>query len=325
VIRRRALTFARLAAGIAVVAIVLHRADVTAVATVVRDANPLWLLVAFSLNLLAVLGSAAAWRALLEASNPPRLMKLYRSYLVGLFYNNLGVGTAVGDSVRAAHLWSAGTRPAKAIVSVVAERIISVLSLLGLASVGALYFVDDRPHLAVAVWSIAACGLLLTLTACLVAEPLLRAIPRRGSEFVLDALQALAWLRRNPPTVGTSAIYGVAVQICTVLATMCVLASVGVWLSPIEAVAVVPVMALFILLPISIQGIGVREASYMYFLGMLGIASQDAVAAALLSYLSTVGVTLVGGMVLLAGVIQARRTAPQSIAIAPGGDTTSVA
>ncbi|RLG43556.1 MAG: hypothetical protein DRN92_09285, partial [Thermoproteota archaeon] len=55
------------------------------------------------------------------------------------------------------------------------------------------------------------------------------------------------------------------------------------------------------ILPISINGMGVREGSYVYFLHLMGVETSRGLAFGLLGLLVVVASSLLGGMVYVLG------------------------
>ncbi len=74
----------------------------------------------------------------------------------------------------------------------------------------------------------------------------------------------------------------------------------------------VPMVSLLTLLPVSVNGMGVREAGVALFLTPLGIAPTIATALAFLWFLTFGAVGLVGGLVYLCGAYPKPVSNPQS-------------
>jgi hypothetical protein len=81
---------------------------------------------------------------------------------------------------------------------------------------------------------------------------------------------------------------------------MAVVRALGHELSPAAAIATVPVIALCVSLPFSVQGIGVRETAYVYVLGRAGVPEEIALSAAVLSFVLTVALSAAGGLAVAA-------------------------
>jgi len=71
----------------------------------------------------------------------------------------------------------------------------------------------------------------------------------------------------------------------------------------------VPLLAVIVSLPISLNGIGVREGAGMILFGLVGLDRASAFALQFGTYLVAVGVSLIGGLVFLARIPSRRAKA----------------
>jgi hypothetical protein len=71
----------------------------------------------------------------------------------------------------------------------------------------------------------------------------------------------------------------------------------------------VPLLAVIVSLPISLNGIGVREGAGMVLFGLVGLDKASAFALQFGTYLIAVGVSLIGGLVFLARIPSRRAQA----------------
>jgi uncharacterized membrane protein YbhN (UPF0104 family) len=74
----------------------------------------------------------------------------------------------------------------------------------------------------------------------------------------------------------------------------------------------VPLLAVIVSLPISLNGIGVREGAGILLFGLVGLDRASAFALQFGTYLVAVGVSLIGGMVFLARIPGRRAQARSS-------------
>ena len=70
----------------------------------------------------------------------------------------------------------------------------------------------------------------------------------------------------------------------------------------------IPLTALVQMLPISFNGLGVREVTFQALFGTVGVAGEQAVAISLLYYILRVITGLVGGLMYLIGNLRAMRS-----------------
>ena len=69
----------------------------------------------------------------------------------------------------------------------------------------------------------------------------------------------------------------------------------------------VPLISVLSAIPISFNGIGIREASYIFFLKLTGIDMEKAFAFSLLWFLIVVGASLIGGIIFTFGKFESPR------------------
>ena len=75
--------------------------------------------------------------------------------------------------------------------------------------------------------------------------------------------------------------------------------AVGIDLSPLPYVVLGPLLFLVMLVPFTVNGLGVREAFFVSFLGKLGVSADAAFACGFLFFVMTVLLALPGLVILL--------------------------
>jgi uncharacterized protein (TIRG00374 family) len=106
-----------------------------------------------------------------------------------------------------------------------------------------------------------------------------------------------------------------AVQAVRVLAIWMGGKAVGVDLSPRPYYVMGPLLFLVLLVPFTINGIAVREAFFVSFLGQLGVSKESAVATGFLFFVVTVALALPGAVIL--AVENLRKQRPEVASRAP--------
>ncbi|MEW5984967.1 MAG: lysylphosphatidylglycerol synthase transmembrane domain-containing protein [Acidobacteriota bacterium] len=251
---------------------------------------------------------ASAWRwwillAPVELAVP--YLRMVAFYFIGMFFNIFLPTIVGGDAVKALFLARETGAPARAVMSVFMERNTGLVALFGIATIAARF----APPVELLGFSIP--GLVLVLFAAFLAANLVIATPR-AYRFVdhLIALTPLARLRSRAsslyeavvPYRGAYARLGAALGLSFFFQAVVILV---VFLNakalaedvPLAALAVfVPLISLAGMLPISVNGLGVREALYLLLLGRIGVPADAAVSMALLYFIVTVTASLPGGM-----------------------------
>jgi hypothetical protein len=269
--------------------------DVRGIAGVLAGTDPVWLGLAAVLYLAGQALSAVKWRLLASAVGfRGPLLRFVAVYFVGMFFNAFGLGTVGGDVVRALYL-AGGERRALALNTVVADRASGLLVLLTIAMASLLAFrTYELP--AVLYWTtLSLCG---ALAAGWWAAPLLlpRLLPagHRWRKLVEEDL-APYWqdARLLGAAAGLSAIFHLSqIGVLAALARALRLEIPGTYFFIFG-----PLVNVFSALPVSWNGLGVRESGYLFFLGHIGLGRESAVAFGLL----WLGIVLAGGA--LGGIV----------------------
>jgi uncharacterized membrane protein YbhN (UPF0104 family) len=262
-------------------------------------------LAAVLLYLCAQVVSGLRWRLLARAQGFDGSGLRYIAYtFIGTFFN-LALPTSVGgDVVRVWYLsGSAGAGPSTgrrlaALVSVLAERVNGVAVLVLLACVSAVCCPVPLPEWI--LWTVAGVGAATTFG--LLAAPALWALfagsPRLASHPKLAHLRRLAeagWSYCGQPRVLVVAtLQSVVVQVFGAVTGYLVGESLGLPVPPLYYGLIMPLVALLTLVPISLNGMGLREAGFVVLLAPLGIEAAEAVTFALLLFAVGAAVGLIG-------------------------------
>ena len=256
---------------------------------------------------VGVVLSAWRWqRVLIAFGHHVKLSRLTRHTLVGLAVNNVLPGTIGGDVPRVTRLSTDIDSREIAFASVVIERLTGFLAqplvlFVGFALRPSL-LASDRAWIAVLI-----AGITLGLLGAIV---LLASHPNAAGRFadhenwmryfgvIHDGFDRL---RKHPRQA--LAVLGAAVAYQTTVALSVALIATAIEL-PVPTLAIVafiPAVAMVQVLPISMNGFGVREGMLIQFLSPLGASRGQALGLGLLWYSSLLLLSFLGIPALLAG------------------------
>lgn len=278
---------------------------------------PPWVVaVALGLSAANVLVSAYKWQLVLGLRGidiPLRFLYLY--YYIGQFFNAFLPTTIGGDGARMYYLHDRHDVGADAASSVVVERATGLLSVFALAGVGAIVLMDrvsDVIVVAVAGGSLVGMAFSVWLLFDPRARRLFEATVFRIATFDLgprlrSVHEAIWEYRADPlgllPVIALSLLFRAIV----VVNNYVVAVGLGMDVSIGYFLVIVPLVELVLLVPVSIQGFGVRETSYLYLFGAVGVSADVAVALGIVMQL-VLGVfnNVVGGVVYLLDGLRTR-------------------
>ena len=295
----------RLALGVAVLVLVLRYAGVTPVMRALRRADPALLLLGASLLPPIVLLRTVRWSLLLRAQGvalPWRL--LLRALLLGVLVGQLLPTEIAGDATRAVATRRAGAATRTAVGAVLADRLLGIWALLAAAALG-LLLGGSAARLGLPPWSWAVPAAMVVLSvpaiAALGRAPLLRTggsdgLLRRWAAAIAETVHAFASRRGTLAASAAIAVLGkalIAVQIAWLAA------SLGTDVGVLDMLALAPLVSPAIALPVSVGGIGLREASWAFAFARYGYPAATGVAFAWLLYGTLLLEGLAGGLLAL--------------------------
>lgn len=296
---------ARVVVGAGVFAFVVLRKPAE-LGDALRAADLSWVVLAFVALVAGLLVSALRWRAYLEALEIPLpAAALVRLYFVGTFFNAFlptGVG---GDAYKALRLARAGSSGSRAFASVFLDRFAGVigLAIIGLFGVVFELFAGDQ-DLRVAVVAVLLSGgiLIAALILFVGGERLLgggRFIKHHGwGDAVRRAMRAVQEAGRHPHAAARGYLLGVLFQGLVLIMHAFLARALGLSGLAIGAMAgVVVISSMAALIPVTVNGLGFREAAYVWALGTFGVAHAQARAFAVLFLLVMLTSSAAGGLV----------------------------
>lgn len=285
-------------------ALVLAKVDVAAIVEVLGRADPLLVLLWYLLLPLTISLSAHRWSILAPGLGYGTAVKYT---WIGVFFGNLLPGAISGDIAKGVSLTlKDGSTRAGLVASIVAERVIGLAALLvffdlACGIVFAVY--GESPQLRY----LAMLALVLSIAAAVIAAATLLALrANRGSAKLASGLpgrlvegifSAAHFYAGRPRALAKA--FGISLLIH-------VINIAGMWLSfralhidagLLFASVVYPILSVILLVPISISGIGVRDATLALLFGVFGLPAASGVALSWLSLLATIPTLLIGGAV----------------------------
>jgi uncharacterized protein (TIRG00374 family) len=271
-----------------------------------------WRLVALGAlsSVVAMVINVKRWQIMLggqrEAAPMPTLIRLY---LVAMFFNNILPSRFGGDIVRAYGASIRLTTRTRSAAAVVMDRLVGAISVLLLGVIA----ISLRPSvipwqisevivvgLVVAVLAVGALfipGFWQKATHRLV--PLVSSLPVLGSRLgkrVAAAVEAVRSYADRPMLVLWALAISMVANGLSIVNVYLYALAVGADVHLAEAAVVTPVVLAVGLLPLSINGLGTIELTYVLLLGLMGVDPQVALAVAILRRMVLLGQSLVGGV-----------------------------
>jgi uncharacterized protein (TIRG00374 family) len=217
-------------------------------------------------------------------------------YFIGMFFNLVLPTSVGGDVVRAWYLDGGSGHRMTAFVSVLIDRATGLLILLLVACLGVVVCPIGLPGwVSGSVW-----GMVVAAFLGLLSLPFVARWTARFDRFRRLAQGARFYLRHPRLLLETGGL-SLGIQAANVLLVWLVGLAIDVRISPLYYCVFVPMVCLLTLLPISLNGMGIREWSTVLFLAPLGVNASTATSLAFLWFLMLTAVSLCGGIIYLFG------------------------
>lgn len=294
----------RIVISLVVLAIVIVNVGTENLLGALRTIDLRWFALAVLIHLAGLVIRTWRWSMLIAALGTPIAFgRLLYLYLAGTFFNTFlptGIG---GDVVKIIEL-SPQRGGAQAFSTVLADRLTGILGSSLIALIVAIVDpADVPPDVRAIVIAVSAAVLLASLL--LTQRPLLdRVLTRlpfwsKLPKKIIKLYEALTSYSLG--AIARSTLISLPFTL-TLIGTQYALAlGLGVD-APIRYFALfIPMVALIQLLPISFNGLGVREGAFQVLFGTVGVAEAQAVAMSLMYYIVRVATGLLGGLVYLLG------------------------
>jgi uncharacterized protein (TIRG00374 family) len=299
----------KLTVSTALLVVLFRRADVPAMVTRFKEMDPFWTLAALGVYGLMLGVSAWRWRLLLRIQTiEVSLGTLTKSFLVATFFNNFLPSNIGGDVVRVADTAPFAGSKTLATTVVLIDRILGLIALLVLAAgASALAWrlglpLDGMQYvwLALVVFTV---GLLfflrnpdkLTRTVRTILADRLLAVQTRLQNLVT----AITRFAQQPRGLWFAFGGAVVVQALLILFYVCAARSLAVPFPLLAASVIVPISLAVQMVPVSINGFGVREAVFAFFFTSLGLNVSSALTLSLGSAALIMLFSLSGGAVFM--------------------------
>lgn len=302
-------TLIKIGVTIAIIVFLFSRVDVNAMVYQIARANGVALLLALALYFLAIGLSVFKWDIVVRAQNirvPFNDLMMY--YFVGLFFGNLLPSNVGGDVVRAYGLMRASGRGEAAAISVLVDRLMGLVAFLGAAVVMAILATivlargSELQQLEVA--TVVTATIFLFAAALLFSRRFSQRVKRIFDFSLLHPLrpmaqrvfEALQVYRHSYRALALNVAISACIVVVTTLVWYTVAYALGETVSLFYFFLFNPLIAFVLLIPISFNGLGPKEATAVFFFGLVGMSSEVALAMSLMFHLIVVISSLPGGV-----------------------------
>jgi uncharacterized membrane protein YbhN (UPF0104 family) len=310
--RRYILLAVKLSVSIILLVVLFASIDVGSLWTTAKLASIPWLLVALLIFAVNVGAAAWRWRLLLAAQRVHvRTRSLLSSCLVANFFNNFLPSNIGGDVIRIRDTARPAGSKTLATTVILVDRGLGMIALVLVAAMGAT--AAGRAHPSGApIWPLWLwAGFLAAAAACVpvVFAPdgfgrLLQPLTIFHPEWVGDRIEtltgALARFRDQPGALAACFSAAVFVQTAVVVFYYAVAYALRLDVAFADLAVIVPVSFVVQMLPVSVNGFGVREATFSFYFTRIGQPIEAALLMSLVAQALVMLFSLTGAGIYIA-------------------------
>ena len=298
--------FLRIAISIALVVFLFLQVDRQSLFETIRTANKGLLFLAFAIFSLNYIFCILRWEMLLRAVKIHLpLRRVIISYAGGVFFNLFLPSVIGGDFVRSIDLATHTKRPREVIATVFLDRLSGFVGLVILALLAVFFgwkLVQIKSVLlAVAIIT----GILLAIILVLFNSFIYRLVnrllhsPKAGKirESIKNLHNEMHLFKHHKKVIVKNLILSIIVQSVVPLSFYVTALAFGLKTNPLYFFVFIPIIGAITLLPISIGGLGLRDASTIFFFAQVGISKDFAFAMSLMNFFFLMGFGVLGGLI----------------------------
>lgn len=307
--RKRLFLLFKLAVSFGLLGYLLWGMDLGQLARLLVDVRINLLVAALAVMFFERWYSGYKWCVLVRLWDPQVPMwPLIRLFYVAN-YLSLFLPGGASEAVRFAGLARSTKNPAMAFSSILVDRGLGVVMLLAACVLGSLLVpieLDDW----IFRWAAIGFGTGLVGLVMLVHPTTLRvgrwALPQRVFGSLMDkagkVIHYLRGISKRPWILLWLVLLSIGTQVLRILVVYAIAMALSIDLPLVYFVAFVPIIVFLKLLPISIGGLGVREASFVYLFGLAHVVEETALTLSLLLYVLMV-VSMVPAVFMVGSVM----------------------
>ncbi|MEI6244367.1 MAG: lysylphosphatidylglycerol synthase transmembrane domain-containing protein [Acidobacteriota bacterium] len=284
----------------------------------VQNASLAWLAVAMALYVVVVLISSWRWHRLLEAQHVhATYAHVTGSFLVATFFNNFLPSNIGGDVIRIRDTAEAAGSKTRAATIVLLDR---AIGMVGLASVAALAATvatelgDNEPFNPIWLWIAMAAGAIVIVFVLFYPKTigtLLRPLKMFHQEWVSlqisRLVHAMERFAQSPWALVQCFAGALAVQAVIVGFYAATAYAMHIPMPAVHLAVLIPMSFVVQMLPLSVNGFGVRESIFVFYFARLGLPKESAIA------LSFLGQALIMLFSMSGAVVMALRKKPTTV------------
>lgn len=302
--------------SIVLLLVLFRKIDFKGTLKVIARLNPLYFIAAIAIFFIIYVLVFYRWKMLLDTRKAGvSSLRVFTSFSGGLFFNLFTPSTIGGDLSRSIDLGTHTKSYSVIAATVLLDRLSGFAGLVTVAMVSLIFgyrvINDFSVYISIFFFAVLLGGIFLALFNEGIYRRLNRSVAKKGNfwENFKKLHSEIYFFRRHTAVLYANLGCSILIQAGASLFSYFLLRSLNIRISIIYPLVFNPVITVITAMPISIGGLGLRDASSIFFYAKAGVAKDAALAQSLLNFAVIVIFGLIGGMVYVS-TLRYRRLQP---------------
>ncbi len=306
--RKRRTLIIKSAISISLIVFILSRINFNQILDVLFNAHLGLLTCAWSLTFIGAFLTASRWRILLSAQEVFTTTRhLIACWMTACFFNQFLPSTIGGDVIRVYDSWKMGATKLGAAAVIGVDRLLGLFSLM-IFGVIALYLssllLEQHPEIrmlvigaAIGLGMIAAWIFIPSKSIDSIVDKFIGVLPTKVKNIGIKFQSALTVYRGRTGMLVKGLILSALLQLNVIFFYFLIGSALDLPITFLDYMLIIPVANVVLLLPITINGVGLREGIFILLLSAFGIPIATSIAFAWASFALFTLYGLLGGIV----------------------------
>jgi uncharacterized protein (TIRG00374 family) len=309
--RRPLLQVMKVVVSLGLIVFLLMKISPGRLVSVIEATRPADIVAALVIFFTSGILGAFQWHLLLRAGGIVLpFSRTFRLYFVGLFFNNFLPANVGGDAVKIYDVSRFGNDPYQVFAITLLDRVIGITGLCLLAIIASSVLLGEGSIENLKIYVVVFVGCIAPVIALTVNRRLSGVVKRMfgmitwwglGERFG-TVFEHLGGFRKLRILLVKLTLLAIVVQFLRVGTHIAVGKALGIDIAPAAFLyffVFIPLLGLLMVLPISINGLGIREGTGVLLFTQIGLLEEQAFLIEFITYVVMVAVSLVGGFIFL--------------------------
>ena len=270
---------------------------------VYKDSKKGYLVLGFLILFLCQTIGIFRWKFLLSSLGVNiSISEAFYTYFCGLFLNLFFPSFVAGDVFRSYCISYRYGDTGKVASSVLMDRFSGGIALTLIAFIAFIFGKNIVPSAGVGVALFILCAIASFSFLVIFSKSFFRSLVKifkkkpRFEEKLISFHGKLYFFKKNPKVFVKSFLFSLPIQLLGAVAFFVISRAFGLSLNLIYFFIVIPIITAIVLVPITIAGAGMREASVVYFFSLVGIEESVSMGMSLVNLIFLISMGIIGGI-----------------------------